>query len=91
MSNELREALIAITKLDDHEDLKKANRFLIERMRMKHREAAVAFRVGEQVEFTGRYGNTEVGKVTKVNQKTVIVQTATTRWTVSGGILRKVA
>lgn len=51
---------------------------------------ARALTVGDMVEFTGRYGNTERGRVVKVNPKTVIVDAGHTRWKVTASMLRVV-
>jgi len=46
-----------------------------------------AMAVGDMVEFKGRYGNTERGRVTKINRKTVIVDAGHTRWKVAASLL----
>lgn len=51
---------------------------------------ARALAVGDLVEFTGRYGNTERGRVVKINPKTVIVDAGHTRWKVTASLLRVV-
>jgi uncharacterized protein YkvS len=54
------------------------------------RTTARALTVGDMVEFKGRYGNTERGRVTKINRKTVIVDAGHTRWKVPASLLRMV-
>jgi hypothetical protein len=45
-------------------------------------------RVGAAVKFTSsRTGNIEVGTVTKVNRKTIMVRVGTTNWKVSASML----
>ena len=55
-----------------------------------HTQKAQSFRVGDTVSFTGRYGRTETGKVTKVKIKYVVVDTGMSRWNVPGNHLTKV-
>jgi uncharacterized protein YkvS len=47
--------------------------------------------VGDIVSFSGRRGQTVTGKVTKVNQKTVVVRDSTTQtqWKVTASMLTK--
>ena len=47
--------------------------------------------VGDIVSFNGRRGQTVTGKVTKVNQKTVVVRDSTTQiqWKVTASMLTK--
>jgi hypothetical protein len=52
---------------------------------------AQSFRVGDQVEFDGRYGRKEQGQITKINTKSILVKTLTTNWKVSPSLLRSVA
>jgi uncharacterized protein YkvS len=47
-----------------------------------------AMAVGDMVEFKGRYGNTERGRVTKINRKTVVVDAGHTRWKVPASLLK---
>ena len=51
------------------------------------RTTARALTVGDLVEFKGRYGNTERGRVQKINPKTVIVDAGHTRWKVTASLL----
>ena len=51
---------------------------------------ARALTVGDLVEFKGRYGNSERGRVTKINPKTVIVDAGHTRWKVTASLLKVV-
>jgi hypothetical protein len=85
------QAVAAIGEIKSQEELKTINRYLIERMRWLHRQAAVNYSVGDQVEFTNSRGNREQGQVTKVNAKTVVVKTLLSNWTVSAGMLYRVA
>jgi uncharacterized protein YkvS len=54
------------------------------------RTTTAALAVGDMVEFKGRYGNTERGRVTKINPKTVIVDAGHTRWKVPASLLKVV-
>ena len=54
------------------------------------RTTARALTVGDLVEFNGRNGNPERGRVTKINRKTVIVDAGHTRWKVTASMLRVV-
>jgi len=62
-------------------------------LKLKHRTIQAGlvlnFDVGDGVSFFSR-GMTQVGKVTKVNQKTVSVLVGTTRWKCSPNSLKKV-
>ena len=60
------------------------------RRHQHHFEKAQSFRVGDRVTFTGRYGRTETGTVTKVKIKYVSVDTGTSRWNVQGSHLTKI-
>lgn len=60
---------------------------------ISHREQMLAraeFRVGDRVQFKGRYGITERGKVIKKNPKMIVVLTdGGVRWRVSPTLLSK--
>ena len=60
------------------------------RRNQMHTQKAQSFRVGDTVSFTGRYGRTETGKVTRVKIKYVVVDTGMSRWNVPGNHLTKV-
>ena len=53
------------------------------------RQASRSFMVGDIVSFTGRRNATVTGRVTKVNQKTVVVldNNSTTQWKVTASML----
>ena len=53
------------------------------------RKASRSFSVGDVVSFTGRRNNTVTGRVTKVNQKTVVVldSNSSTQWKVTASML----
>ena len=60
------------------------------RRNQMHTQMAQSFRIGDKVSFTGRYGRTETGRVTKVKIKYVVVDTGMARWNVPGNHLTKV-
>lgn len=49
-----------------------------------------SYRVGDEVTFKDRSGHYITGKVAKINQKTITVNTSTTQWKVSPSLLKKV-
>jgi uncharacterized protein YkvS len=53
------------------------------------RTTARALTIGDTVEFTGRHGHTERGRVVKINPKTVIVDAGPgQRWRVTASLLK---
>jgi hypothetical protein len=60
------------------------------RFRELQSRAAHSFSRGDSVFFIAKSGQKITGVVTKVNQKTVSVKTATSEWKVSGSLLRRV-
>ena len=53
------------------------------------KQSARTFTVGDSVQFTGRAGRTVVGTVSKVNPKTIVVDSPTQgRWKVTASMLR---
>lgn len=60
------------------------------RRNQMHTQKAQSFKIGDTVSFTGRYGRTETGTVTKVKIKYVVVDTGMSRWNVPGNHLTKV-
>jgi len=60
------------------------------RRNQMHTQMAQSFKIGDKVSFTGRYGRTETGTVTKVKIKYVVVDTGMSRWNVPGNHLTKV-
>ena len=55
-----------------------------------HTSKAQTFKVGDKVQFKGRYGRTEKGTVTRVKVKYLIVDTGMARWNVPGNNLTKI-
>ena len=57
------------------------------------RQASRSFVIGDIVSFTGRRNATVTGRVTKVNQKTVVVldNNSRTQWKVTASMLKKIA
>lgn len=64
----------------------KALDLLHQRRSMMAADVVRTFSVGDDVEFEAR-GRKHVGKITKINIKTVSVVTPTNRWKVSGSLL----
>ena len=54
------------------------------------RQASRSFKVGDTVSFTGRRNAKVTGRVTKVNQKTVVVMdnNSSTQWKVTASMLQ---
>jgi len=57
------------------------------------RQASRSFVIGDIVSFTGRRNATVTGRVTKVNQKTVVVldNNSSTQWKVTASMLKQIA
>jgi len=53
------------------------------------KEIGGTFAVGQNVEFTGKRGETVRGMIQKINRKTIIVKTDFVTWKVSPSLLRK--
>jgi len=54
--------------------------------------SARSFSIGDAVSFTGRGGRTVVGTVTKVNPKTIVVDSPSQgRWKVTASMLKQMA
>lgn len=49
-----------------------------------------SYRVGDEVTFKSRSGQYITGKVAKINQKTILVNTPISQWKVSPSLLKKV-
>ena len=68
---------------------------VIEAVKLKRthlaKQVARSIVIGDIVSFNGRRGQTVTGKVTKVNQKTVVVRDSTTQtqWKVTASMLTK--
>ena len=72
------------------EDLKSISQATKAAYTMLQSRAKFAFYIGESVNFANRSGQLITGKVTKINQKTIIVRTNTgMEWKVSPSLLRK--
>jgi hypothetical protein len=79
----------AIFAIDNMEDLREVMNACNVRFRELQARAAHSFSRGDSVSFVTKSGQKITGVVTKVNQKTVSVKTATSEWKVSGSLLRK--
>lgn len=90
MSNLVTQASELIYKMDaDQVDQ------IVEAIKLKRthlaKTVARSIIIGDIVSFNGRRGQTVTGKVTKVNQKTVVVRDSTTQtqWKVTASMLTK--
>ena len=90
MSNLVTQASELIYKMDaDQVDQ------IVEAIKLKRthlaKTVARSIIIGDIVSFDGRRGQTVTGKVTKVNQKTVVVRDSTTQtqWKVTASMLTK--
>lgn len=61
-----------------------------DRIRQLDRSTAVKFKTGQGVQFVDKNYNIQVGKVVKVNTKTVKVLVGPMTWTVSPNLLKSV-
>ena len=70
---------------------------IIEQVKLRQtflaRQASRSFVIGDIVSFTGRRNATVTGRVTKVNQKTVVVldNNSRTQWKVTASMLKQIA
>ena len=70
---------------------------IIEQVKLRQtflaRQASRSFVIGDIVSFTGRRNATVTGRVTKVNQKTVVVldNNSSTQWKVTASMLKQIA
>lgn len=88
--NNVQKTITAIHKMDSNE----LNQ-IVEAIKLKRtwlaKTTARSLTVGDTVEFTGRHGHTERGRVAKINPKTVIVNAGPgQRWRVDASLLKVV-
>lgn len=58
---------------------------------MRQHNAAVAFRVGDKVQWNSKYGRLEQGTITKINHKTIkVITTSNQQWSCSPSLLSKI-
>lgn len=73
-------------------DLKSINELVRGRWDALTVDEARKFYVGQKVSFSGKYGSTKLGKIAKINQKSIKVDVEeggrTVHWKVSPGLLR---
>ena len=78
MRQKFNDAVCAVEQMNDYEELERLNRVVVVRMRTlngrRENAAALAFSIGQQVEFTSKSGVVHQGTVSKVNRKSVGVQ-----------------
>lgn len=78
----------AIFAIDNMDELHEAQSALNVRFRELQRDKAREFRVGQKVCFRSSYGDIIHGAVSKVNLKTVTVNSGLQRWKVSPSLLK---
>ena len=89
--NNVQTAIVAIRNTDRDE----LNQ-IIEAVKLQQtflaKTSARSFSIGDAVSFTGRGGRTVVGTVTKVNPKTIVVDSPSQgRWKVTASMLKQMA
>ena len=74
----------------DIDELNQAIKAIKLRQTYLARQASRSFKVGDTVSFTGRRNAKVTGRVTKVNQKTVVVMdnNSSTQWKVTASMLQ---
>ena len=87
--NKVQTAVEAIRNMNNDEINQVVEAIKLQRTYLA-RTTARGLAVGDMVEFKGRYGNTERGRVSKINRKTVIVDAGHTRWKVTASLLKVV-
>ncbi|MBT6366921.1 MAG: hypothetical protein HOJ68_12330 [Bacteroidetes bacterium] len=85
--NNVKTAIAAIQKTTDRNELNEIIAAVKLQQTYLAKTSARKFSVGEAVTFKGRAGRTVVGTVFKVNPKTIVVDTPTTRWKVTASML----
>lgn len=73
-----------------NEEIKSFVQAINYKMKEAQSRAVYSFRIGDKVSFTTRSGELIKGTVSKINQKTVTVNTSTSTWKVSGTLLKKI-
>lgn len=69
------------------EQVRECNQLLSDRWKFLQLQAAREFKVGDVVSFRSKLGQNIIGKVEKVNRKTVKVNVANRTWSVSPNLL----
>lgn len=87
LTQKSRAFLAAITSCKTLDDCRELSEALRERHRALTKAAAKSFARGSIVQFASRTGVIVTGKVTKINTKTVEVNSGITRWRVSPSML----
>jgi len=84
-----KELLAEIGKIDNRDDIVEAWDILKRRHNQLNLKVARQLHIGQKVEFDSKHGYVVVGKVTKINAKTVSVKTTEgLPWRVSASLLR---
>lgn len=76
-----------VLKIEDEQTLRQLNTVIVSKLNNmranKTLNAMSKFRVGNKVEFQSKQGRTLQGRVTKINQKTINVDTPAGEWRVA--------
>ena len=86
--NNIQTAINAIRKTNTRDELNQ----IVEAVKLQRtflaKQSARTFTIGDAVQFKGRAGRTVVGTVSKVNPKTIVVDSPTQgRWKVTASML----
>ena len=86
---DIREISKLISQIEDTDTLREVGNLVRRRWGDLQRRAVYTFRVGDRVEWDSKYGRTDRGVVTKINQKTVSLRADSgVLWKVSANLLR---
>jgi len=77
-----------IFAVDSIEDLRDIQRTITQRRSELESRGALNFKIGDSVKFTSRKrGGIQVGRVTKINRKTIAVEVGNVTWRVTPSLL----
>ena len=90
--NNVQTAITAIRNTDTRDELNQ----IVEAVKLQQnflaRSSARSFMIGDAVSFVGRGGRTVVGTVSKVNPKTIVVDSPSQgRWKVTASMLNRMS
>jgi hypothetical protein len=77
-----------VDSISDLETMNKLLSYTQTRWRQMSSVRTRGIRLGDDVTFNDKYGIKRVGRVTKINPKTIFVQVGATRWRVSHGLVK---
>lgn len=87
---EKQEVVKYLWAINDRSEVKEFWDILKRRNRQIEEQLTTNFKVGDTVQFKGRHGIIEKGKVTQINRKSISVRTEKNRWTVAPSLLTKI-